>query len=74
MTDPVCGNCGNPLSAHFVESYGREVRTYCNQVTNGDVFTDEPSESALFDMLVERMPEVYESLLAAWKREHGHEA
>lgn len=72
-TDPVCGNCGNPLSQHFVEGYGSEVRTYCNQTTNGDVFTDEPSDSALFDMLVERMPDVYEALRASWKKENGHE-
>ena len=73
MTDPVCGNCGNPLSQHFVESYGSEVRTYCNQVTNGDIFTDEPTDSALFGMLVEQMPDVYEALRASWKKENGHE-
>lgn len=72
MSDPVCGNCGNPLSKHFVERYGDEVRTYCNQTTNGDIFTDEPSNAAIFDMLFERMPDVYDVLLEAWKRENGH--
>lgn len=74
MTDPVCGNCGNPRSRHFVESYGSEVRTYCFLDTNGDVFTSDPSDADIMEMLEERMPEVYESLVATWKRENGHEA
>lgn len=41
--DPICGNCGNPLSKHFPEQCGHKWTIYCNKVTNGDVFTEEPS-------------------------------
>ena len=72
MTDPICGNCGNPQTKHYREHYGNEVRTYCNTFTNGDVFTDYPQDSAILEMLIDRMPEVHDALVADWKREHGH--
>lgn len=72
MANPICGNCANPLSAHFVERYGDEARVYCNQQTSGDVFTDEPTDEAIMEMLLERHPQVYEGLRTAWRQEHGH--
>lgn len=72
MSDPICGNCGNPLSKHYPERYGDELRTYCNTTTSGDVFTDEPQDSAILEMLADRMPEIHDALVADWKREHGH--
>lgn len=72
MSDPVCGNCGNPLSAHYRERCGAETRVYCNTTTNGDVFTDEPQDSAILQMLVDRMPDIYDALVRDWKRENGH--
>lgn len=72
MTDPICGNCGNALSKHFREKYGEEERIYCNTRTNGDVFTDEPADHEIMCMLIDRIPDVYDTLVATWKREHGH--
>lgn len=72
MSDPICGNCGNPLSKHYPERYGDELRTYCNTTTNGDVFTDEPQDSAILEMLIDRLPDTYDGLVSAWKQENGH--
>lgn len=73
MSDPICGNCGNPLSEHFVETYGSETRMYCYTHTTGDIFTDEPQDSAILSMLVERRPEIYDELVVTWKTENGHD-
>lgn len=72
-TDPVCGNCGNPLTQHYVESHPREgQRIYCNTFTNGDLFTSEPQESVIMDMLVDQHPDIYDGLINKWKIENGH--
>ncbi len=66
-SDPICGNCGNPLSKHF-----HEREEYCNDTTTGDVFTDEPSSALLADWLMGRHPGLHARLVNQWKCEHGH--
>lgn len=70
--EPICGNCGNPLSKHYREKVREEERLYCNTFTNGDVFTSEPSDSWLFSELQERHPEICDALVAEWKIKNGH--
>ena len=70
--DAICGNCGNAYSKHYFEPYGEEQRVYCNMLTNGDIFTDTPSDGVIFDMLLEDHPGLYDYYLAKWRREHKH--
>ena len=72
--DPICGACDKRLSRHHREQYDGVQRIYCNTTTTGDVFTDEPRDAAILEMLAERMPDTHNALVAAWKREHGHAA
>lgn len=65
--DPICGNCGNPLSKHY-----HEHEEFCNLTTTGDIFTDEPRESLIIDKLVENHLEEYEQIILEWKKENGH--
>jgi len=65
--DPICGNCGKPLSKHYHEN-----EIYCNALTTGDIFTDEPLEERILDMINEKHPEIVEEVINEWKRENGH--
>lgn len=69
--DPICGNCDKPRSHHFHDPCGLNNR-YCNQITDGDVFTSDPSESTLLAWMRREMPEVARIATGMWKREHGH--
>lgn len=70
LTDPICGNCGKAKSEHAKELNRPEL--FCYMHTTGDIFTDEPRESVIFDKMQERYPTLYESLVEEWKRENGH--
>lgn len=70
--DAICGNCGNRFDKHFPERHGGEDFVFCNQVTNGDVFTSEPSEHAVYDYLMETEPSFMELAIVNWKRANGH--
>ena len=63
-SSPVCGNCGKPLSAHH-----REDEDYCFHDTNGDIFTDEPQDWMVMDMIDD---EIIEAARNKWKAENGH--
>ena len=67
MSDPICGNCGNPLSKHFDED-----EMFCNETTNGDVFTSTPVDSILLDYIREKSVVFYNQLVKDWKRDNGH--
>ena len=69
MSNPICGACGNPLSKHFHEQSG----VYCNSVTTGDRFTDEPSDEIVLSLFEEMIPRARESLVRKWKIANGHE-
>lgn len=70
--DPICGNCGKRLSEHDVECYRGERTVYCYKHTNGDLFTDTPQDSVIFDMILADNPDMYDDYLARWQRENGH--
>lgn len=63
----ICGNCGKRLSEHH-----HEDEVYCNTFTNGDVFTDDPSDDTLMAWLREKHPSFIDDETAAWKRANGH--
>ena len=65
--DPICGNCGQPYSKHYFE---RE--DYCYHDTTGDVFMDEPHDQWVMERMAERHPELFDAIVAEWKRENGH--
>lgn len=67
-SDPICGNCGNPLSKHL-----HEREEYCNDTTTGDIFTDDPRAELLANWLEVQNPTFYALLVADWKRAHGHQ-
>jgi len=72
MADPICGNCGKPLSKHF-----KEDQTYfCYEHTNGDAFDNEPSERWLDQKVIEyalsQRPDIYDELILSWQKENGH--
>lgn len=68
MNDPICAACGNKKSRHLFEA--NEV--FCNDYTNGDVFTSEPSDHQISELLQEHHPNVYQKLIYLWKLENGH--
>lgn len=70
--DAVCGNCGNRFASHFHELHNGEQFAFCNQVTNGDVFTSEPSEHAIYEYLMKTEPSFLELTIEKWKQSHGH--
>lgn len=51
-SSPVCGNCNKPLSAHY-----HEDEEYCFSDTNGDIFTDEPQDWMVMDMIDDKVIE-----------------
>ena len=65
--DPICGNCGNPLSKHY-----HEDEEYCNKLTNGDIFTDDPNEIILIEFIKKKHPRLYKLLLKDWTKYAGH--
>lgn len=73
IRDPICGNCENPLSQHYRENVGKEERIYCYTHTNGDLFTNTPPDSWVFNELLERHPDIYDALVAEWKMANGHD-
>jgi uncharacterized protein (DUF2147 family) len=68
-----CGNCGNKYSEHHAETHGGQDYVFCNMDTNGDVFTDEPSDSALMDFIRDRYENFLNAIVKKWKSENGHE-
>ena len=62
----ICGNCGQPYKAHFIEN-----EVYCYRDTNGDVFTDVPSDSLLIAWIEEKEPKLYEKLVRDWQKDNG---
>lgn len=69
--DPICGNCNKPRSHHFHDPCGLNNR-YCNQITDGDVFTAEPSDATMVSWLRMTYPVWLFVAEREWKREHGH--
>ncbi len=72
MSDPICGNCSKPLSEHT-----KECETYfCYEHTNGDVFTNEPSDEWLLEQIrnyaISINPGIEDALISKWKRDNGH--
>lgn len=65
--DKICGNCGNPYSKHYFEE-----EIFCNDFTNGDVFTDEPQDYILISFIEENYNWVYKLMVYFWKKNNGH--
>ncbi len=63
----VCGNCGKQWDKHH-----HEDEAYCNLVTNGDIFTDDPSDDAIMAWIRDRHLLFVNDEIAAWKRANGH--
>ncbi|WP_299116962.1 hypothetical protein [uncultured Winogradskyella sp.] len=63
----ICGNCSKPYSEHYFED-----EIYCFTNTNGDIFTDEPNDKVIFDMILENYPNLYEAFVFKWKKENGY--
>lgn len=66
--DPTCGSCFKPLSKHYHE---REI--FCTATTTGDIYTTEPRDDYILDLMSERHPELYQAIVNEWKKENGHE-
>lgn len=66
--NPTCGSCGKPLSQHLHEVDG----AYCNEITNGDVFIDQPSDETLCSFLAETDPKAFDKLIDDWRSANGH--
>jgi hypothetical protein len=66
-SDPICGSCGNPLSAHY-----HEDKAYCFHNTTGDIFTSEPSDSVLMGFAETHFPHIHKELVQHWKMNNGH--
>lgn len=71
-SDPICGNCGNKKSSHYFEKYGDQDRKYCYVHTNGDVWTSEPSDADVAEIIAEKFPQVWDEAVRQWKAERGH--
>lgn len=71
QADPICGNCGKPRSQHETEAGLEEL--FCYSHTTGDVFSDEPGDCAIIDLLHKRHPDIHTELVATWRTTHGHE-
>lgn len=67
MSDPICGNCGNPLSQH---EHGDQV--YCYRTTLG-TFTSEPSRDTLLAWIENELPLFEKHVRRRWKIAHGHD-
>lgn len=65
--DPICGNCGKPLSQHY-----KEAELYCYHNTTGDIFRDFPNEDLILNQLADKFPEEYDKLVLQWKKDNGH--
>jgi|SRR6056297_2626896 len=70
ISDPVCGNCGEPRSHHYFE----RKETFCYPDTTGDTYTDEPPEQWVMEELAVRHPHLYDEIRMEWKKENGHAA
>jgi len=68
--DPICGNCGNPLSTHHREAHRSDI--FCNLTTTGDIYTTEPQEDMITARMVELYPQIYDRIVDEWKRKNGH--
>lgn len=70
--NPICGNCGKPLRTHWQNPHN----IYCYEHTNGDIFTDEPSEDFIIQEIVKRYQELYpnimEDIVKEWRIDNGH--
>jgi hypothetical protein len=62
--EAIRGNCGKKFSEHYHES-----EEFCFTDTNGDLFTDDPTDSAILDMF---QPEEIEAATNKWKKLNGH--
>ena len=65
--DPTCGHCGKKLSNHY-----HEDQIYCYHDTTGDLFSAEPTDETIGEMLAERHPDLYLELTKVWKILNGH--
>jgi len=68
----ICANCGRKYKEHYFENYGKEPRIYCFTNTNGDVFSNEPSDHKILDMILEDNPDLYDRYIERWQKENGH--
>lgn len=64
----ICGSCGQSYANHHHEN---DI-SYCNWITNGDVFTDDPSAETICRYLEDEFPKFMSGLIDLWKQEHGH--
>lgn len=67
-SDPICGNCGKPRSRHIHYNDG----DFCNDTTNGDVFTSEPSDATLMAWMRKTYSVWVRAAAREWSRHHGH--
>lgn len=63
----VCGNCEKAYNEHYFE---HEV--YCFTNTTGDIFTEEPNDNIVSDIIYEKHHELVQSVINEWKAENGH--
>ena len=65
--EAICGCCDKEYGNHYFEN-----EVYCFENTTGDIFTDEPNQLIIFDMMHEKNPELYEQCVSEWKIKNGH--
>lgn len=63
--DTICGACGNAYGDHYFE--GDDV--FCNDYTNGDWFTRDPTHETLMSYMESKFPLIVEAAIEAWRSE-----
>lgn len=64
----ICGYCGQQRYKHYIED-----EAYCFPDTNGDLWTNEPCDEMIADMVKEYFPEIWAKVVHKWKTDNGHE-
>lgn len=63
----ICGNCEKRYSEHYFEN-----EVFCFLNTTSDIFTDEPNESIVLNMIINKYPSLYDKCVSEWKINNGH--
>lgn len=65
--EAVCGHCGGRYDKHYFET-----EIFCFPNTTGDIYTEEPNDDIIFEMITESDPDLYDKMVKKWKEENGH--
>lgn len=63
----ICGHCGQQRYRHYIED-----EVYCFPDTNGDLWTDEPSDEMIADIVRDEFPDIWSEAIQKWKKGNGY--